>query len=167
MMVGNKLAVGAGARPARLKIPVMPGEKYELRLSYERPDQPPGEDGMALFLPVGTRSAAVIVRAHDLGLDMVGGKRYSENQTTKRDEFADGRPHELDVKVMAGAKEARIIATVDGRPEFDWTGPLSELSMHESWNLPAPFTLGIGAWQSAYIISSLQVRTGTAQEIGR
>lgn len=167
MMVGNKLAIAAGASAARLKIPIVPGDKYELRLSYERPDQPPGEDGMALLLPVGTRPAAVIVRAHDIGLDMVGGKRYSENQTTKRDEFPDGRPHELDVKVMAGAKDARIIATVDGRPGFDWTGPLSELSMHDSWNIPAPFTLGIGSWQSSYIISSLQLRTGAAHEIGR
>jgi hypothetical protein len=60
----------------------------------------------------------------------------------------DADPHELEVSVRLDGAKVRITSTLDTRPLYEWTGPITALDLAGKFKLispPGSFTLGAHA----------------------
>jgi hypothetical protein len=156
---GDGLKVERGARAAKLRFAVRPAGDYRLQVEFRRPN---GGDALGVYLPVGGRGVVLVVRGKEIGLDVIGGRRFYENPTARRGDFDDAGPHVLDVEVSqaAGSAEARVRVRVDGTPTVDWTGAVSTLGFDPYWTLSGPMTVGLGSWDTAFVFSRVRIREG-------
>lgn len=151
------LSVNAAPGVRKLHAPVQPHGAYEVRLEYERPDQSDKDGSLRVALPVGPHSVGLIVTSQAIGLDTILGKRFVENETTRKGDFRDGMKHQLDITVTPSGDDAKISVSLDGQLQFDWSGPSSSLHPFWVWGNDSK-GLCLGAWKSAHIITVFQLR---------
>ncbi|MDB5290722.1 MAG: hypothetical protein JWL69_1963 [Phycisphaerales bacterium] len=152
---GAGLQVSAGSQPAQLRIAKKPGKGYQLRVELQGPI---GGDTAGIYLPVGDNCVALAFRPRQMGLDIVDGKRWRDNQTTKVIDIEDKKKHMLNIGVSLKEMDARIIVLVDGKQQIDWTGPASGLTVDGGWAMPAPVSLGLGSWNAAFVVSGMWLK---------
>ena len=139
---------------ARVQIPVEPPAEYKLRMVVMR-----GGHGKYTTLGIGLvgggRQFYVLldssVEGGSLGLDMLDGKSWNQNSSTRRvSVFTDGVPAE----VVCTVRESGLSVQVDGREVLVWKGDYSRLSMYRAWEVPNKRQLFLGT-DCNYVISQL------------
>jgi hypothetical protein len=137
---------------ARIELPYVPPEEYELTIIAEPLDEP---NGLILGQICG-RQRFLALASYDIGgepasaLENVGGKNVSANATTvRRTIFEQNRPSCL---VCTVRKDA-VTVTCDGHPLLEWKGDPKELSLGDYWKTPHENVLFLGAYNCRYRFS--------------
>jgi hypothetical protein len=152
---GGGLQVSADSQPGRLRIEKKPEKGYQLRVELQGPI---GGDTAGIFLPVGDNCVALAIRPREMGLDIINGKRWRNNETTKVIDIDDKKRHVLNISVSLKDADARIIVLVDGKQQIGWTGPVTGLTVDGGWAMPAPTSLGLAAWKSSFVVSGMWLK---------
>jgi len=156
-MENGKLVSPVVARETRLQIPYAPGDEYDFTVVAERKK---GIHNLQLGLASPNRQFMAILDADAMGdvaaLEMVDGKWFLDNETTTRNRkvIQNDRP----VTVLATVRKESVIVAVDGKVVLHFKGDLSRLSMNPTWAVPDKSALFIGAWDSQFVISKIQLR---------
>lgn len=133
---------------------------YQVRVTLRSLDP---KSFLAVILPVGDQSVSFLLhRPLDgfiTGLAVVDGKSGTDMPNVVRGrQISDSEPHEIEITVRLSARTAQIVATLDDRPLYEWSGPTSSLSIGKLWPpLPQP-TLHLGASSADWVVSAVKVR---------
>jgi hypothetical protein len=155
-MKEKELEAAGMEKPARLALPVAPGESYNVKVEFTRTE---GEGTVGVILPVGTRQCLVAVnfRGGPSGIDMIDGRRADKNDSAFPGALANDRRHTLEISVRVDGSEAAVTANLDDRPLVFYRGPAASLALHKEWALPQKNVLGLAA-ESAVTFHKLQFR---------
>jgi hypothetical protein len=149
--------VSPEVRAARVQLPAPPGPAYELTLSVERVS---GQGRLGIGLVVGNAQCSAVLdgdRGQACGLELIEGKAFSANGTTRR------RP-----QALAQGKAATIVCTVrpdavsvscDGSEAIAWSGDAKKLSLGKEIKVPARGRLCLSAWDAVFRVSRIEVKT--------
>jgi hypothetical protein len=136
----------------RLQVPVRPPPDYRLELVVRRLS---GGDSLNLGLSNGQRQFMAVLDGNGgkhCGLDLVGGKGFSQNETTvQKRVFADAEPRTIHVRVRPG----RVGVSVDGQPLFEWKGDFETLGVMPQWSTHSRQALFIGSFGTRFEIQRL------------
>ena len=89
---------------------------------------------------------------------MVQGKALRDLPGVVRGkQFKDADQHDLEITVRLDGSNANITATLDGQPLFQWTGPVSDLSVEPRWATPAG-SLGVGSNSIDWVVYEVKVK---------
>ena len=147
------------AREAVLPLPAaFSGTSYQVRL---RGRQETVTDATFLVsLPVGDRMVAFALDGwggETTSLQFVNGKGgLGLPEAVGSKQVKDSRPHDLELTVRLNGANATITTTLDNRPLFEWTGPVSFLG-GTGWPTP-PDTVAIGTNSDGWTVSDVKVR---------
>ena len=155
-----QLEVASAEAPARLMIPVAPKGSYTLKVEFTRR----AEGMLGVILPVGSRQclAAVNYQGGASGLDMIGGRRASDNPSTFQGALANDRRYTMEISVRLDGTEAAVTVTLDDRPFLFYRGPAAALALSKEWMLPGRTCLGLAA-QSDVVFHSVKLRMTSGQ----
>jgi len=139
---------------------------YRVRLTLRRLNP---REGFAMILPVADQQVALFLdyvtpgtrTTHTMRttLAMVDGKAASQVPgAVEGQQVQDSEPHDLEITVEAGPKTAKITATLDDRPLYEWTGPASALRLNTAWPAFPPSTLALGAMSADWVVSAVKVK---------
>jgi len=146
----------------RILIPYIPPEEYDIIVEAERLG---GSNSLNLGLARGDVQFIVILDAlingeFTSGLDLVDGKPFYGNETTKKGAlFENGKPS----RVVCSVRASKITVTVDGKAVIDWNADYRRLSLYKDWKVPRTDTLFIGTWTGTVSYHSLELRPVSAR----
>jgi hypothetical protein len=149
---------------ARLQIPIVPPEEYDLRLSVVRRE---GTNSFNVGLVAGGRQVLALldgwVNADLSGLDIVQDKPFYENVTTSR-----GRrlPKDRKVNLLCLVRRGSISVQVDGQTVIDWKGDTAALSLLKQWEVPKKEHLFLGSYASSFSIEEAVLLPAVAPDSG-
>jgi len=138
---------------ARLRIPYVPPEEYALTMVVTQLD---GKETLVIGLVAAGRQCMVSLDAGKtgdiVGLDLIDGKPYSANATTRRGKlFVRGKTNRLAVTV----KKSGITVTCNDRPIVNWRGDVRRLSLHQAWQVGDGRVLFVGDYNTSFLIHSI------------
>lgn len=140
---------------ARIVVPYVPPEEYDLVIVAERMD---GVDALTTGLVIGDRPVVHGVDGYTIesqvlsGFEMLDGKVGRDNESRRDGQvFTNGVPSTLRYVVRRG--RVRFIA--DGKEVLDWQGDVQRLAIRPDYRTPHPTALSIGAWMSRFRISRM------------
>ena len=142
---------------ARLQIPYIPPDEYDLVVVAERQE---GLEAINIGLVRGGTLFHVVLDgfAHkglQSGLSTLDGKWADANETTVKGQlFTNGTPS----MVVCSVREAGVKVTVDGREVIDWTGDYGRLGNIKPLEMPEPRALYIHSYQCRYRFSRYELR---------
>ena len=141
---------------ARLAIPVVPGDSYDLKLEFTRTDS---FEMLGVVLPVGSRQclAAINFAGGASGLDTIDGRRAGDNVSSFGGVLTNGRRYTLEISVQIDGSEAAVTAKLDGRAMFFYRGPVASLALAKEWSLGSRNCLGLVS-QASVVIHSFRLR---------
>lgn len=148
------------AQRAKVKIPVTPDKAYELYVEYRAlPGGINGEAGIGIYLPVADSQVVLMVAKPYMGLDMVNGKPWGQNDALVHGTFGgDNKKHVVQIAVWPDKTQTRIIVHFDGKPTVDWTGTSQAVKIYGPSALPAPNSLGLLTMSVPYVITKFSQR---------
>lgn len=76
----------------------------------------------------------------------------------KGKQVRDSDQHELDLTVRLEGANASIEARLDEAPLFQWSGPVTALSLYSKWPALPPGTLALGAHKADWVVYSVKVK---------
>jgi hypothetical protein len=157
----KELVVAAVDDPARLPLCTAPRGAYDVKVEFTRTD---GDGTVGVILPVGTRQCLVAVNfaGGPSGIDMIDGRRASQNDSAFPGALANDRRYTLEITVRPDPDEASVTANLDGRPLVFYRGPASSLALHKEWALPSRTSLGLAA-QADVVFHRVEVRAKSAK----
>lgn len=132
---------------ARLELPFIPPDEYQLTLIVEPLDEPHGlvlgqKSGNHRFVSLfgfnrnGIRSA----------IENLDGQNVGNETTFEGSLFKTGRLSQVIVTVRNGG----VRMSVDGRTIVDWTGDRDRLSLSDYWKTPNESALFVGSYECSY-----------------
>jgi len=142
---------------ARLQVPYVPPEEYDLTLIVERKA---GNNSLNLGLSNGTRQFMVILDGGGpegwgfSGIDFVDGKPFFDNTTTYAGPLL---PEKVRVKVNCAVRKSGVRVQVQDRSVIRWNGDVDKLFVADMWEVPAPNTLILGCFESQFRIHGLWI----------
>ena len=148
---------------ARLKFPCRPPADYELNLVVTRRA---GANSLNIGLPFGGRQVVVVLDGwtnSDLcGLDIVGGKPFYENPTTRHEKVLRTG---MRAKIACTVTSDAITVAVGEKKLIDWKGHPEQVSLLPAWDISDDEALFIGSYESSFAIEQaiLVCRGGAAQ----
>jgi hypothetical protein len=135
---------------------------YQMRIRLRKVST---ADVFALILPVRDRKACFELDGFSsryTGLHNVNGKNgkdvpgFLESAQVK-----DAEPHELEATVRPAGENVTITTRLDGRPLYEWTGPIASLSPDGIWDKTPPGSPGLGGFgpdASGWEVSGVKVK---------
>jgi len=138
---------------ARLQIPYLPPEEYDVAIVAQRTS---GCEAINLGLSQGTVKFNMVIdgyarTGYASGLALIDGKFANANPTTRPGPLLiQGRPSTIECSV----RKTGVSMKVDGRLIFEWSGAFSRLSSYDALKTPHPRALFISGWDSQYRFSS-------------
>lgn len=142
---------------ARLQIPYIPPDEYDLTLVAERQE---GLEAINIGLARGATLFHVVLdgfafKGLQSGLSTVDGKWADANETTVKGQlFTNGTPS----TVVCSVRKEGVKVTVDGRKVIDWTGEYKRLGNIKPLEMPEPRALYIHSYQCVYRFSRYELR---------
>lgn len=153
---------------ARIQIPVMPPEEYDLLVTLERKEKGghPAAGGFYIGLVRQDKHFGVEVDSSckQSMVHLVGGQQESTNGAIFRGSWlGDGRSHSIVYRL----RRAKVEVRVDDKPVLDWTADFSNAYVAPDWAPKDPRLLLIGSCFSSYEIKQLSLVpvTGTVKFI--
>ncbi|MBI3855794.1 MAG: protein kinase [Planctomycetes bacterium] len=142
---------------ARLQIPFAPPAEYDLTLAVERRA---GEKSFVVGIVWGGRPATIVIdgdapgSTYASGLDNIGGKRFSANETMTPGRFlAAGKPSVVAISVRKGS----VALSIDGQPLFDWKGEPGRVTIHDGWKVPLSEGLMLGCYETQFSVQQMSL----------
>jgi predicted Zn finger-like uncharacterized protein len=141
---------------ARLMIPYMPPEEYDIKTVAERKQ---GNDSFVLGLIAGGRQCSIDLDGWPgvgfrSGLNNIDGRNADLNETTyKGPVFTNGKPSEI----VYSIRKTGITVTVDGKAIISYKGDFGRLSMRPDWAVPNTRVLFVGTFKSIYHVSKMEL----------
>jgi len=143
--------VTANAKFARIQIPQVPPEEYDVRLIAERTE---GSNSIVLGLVGAGRPFMVAIDARfgtdevpKSGVELIDGKSFPENETlVEGRQLINGRRSTIVVSV----RRASVSVVVEGRKIIDWKSNDGRLGLHVKWKMPRRDALWLGAFACVY-----------------
>ncbi len=145
--------VSPGDPHARVMIPYVPPEEYDLRIAVEQRTRGPDQALYVGLVGGGRQFAATLDGWNGTTsvLLMLDGK-IEKNETAFSGElFREGTTSTIECSV----RKARVQVRVDGRTVIDWKADYGRLSLEPGLALPRANTLFIGSHHSSYLIRSM------------
>lgn len=143
------------ATAARVMIPYLPPEEYELVIVAERTA---GKDALILGLANGTTQFVHVLDGYTAvnrclsGFEVLDGKPAIENESARDGRsFTNGTPCALVYSVRRG----RVGVRVNGEPVLDWKGDFGRLSVRPDYRINNPGALFVGSWMSTFRITRM------------
>lgn len=144
--------VSPSAQWARLSVPCIPPEEYDLRIVATRRQ---GTDSLNVGFLYGGRQGMLMVDGNGgetSWIDLVTPYDLTSNETTILGKFLKwNRPTPVLVSVRKGA----VRVFVDQAPIIDWKGEPAELKLIPGYRIPDRQGLFIGAWETVLVIDEL------------
>ena len=164
---GQTIVAPVAAPHTKIVIPVAPQGNYKLQARFVRVS---GTDSVGFILPVGVRGVTLLMSAwygHAAGLGNVNGRDAASNETSiKPHTLENGHEYQLNVEVAVTEGQARVTATLDGKPLIDWKGPESALSHQGLWGPPRPGFLAVGFSNSTGAFNSIRLKMASGEAKG-
>jgi hypothetical protein len=76
----------------------------------------------------------------------------------KGQQVKDTEPHDLELTVRLDGANAKITATLDVRPLYEWTGPIAGLSLRFSWGTSPPGAISLSSSNANSLVSELKAK---------
>jgi hypothetical protein len=149
---GGKLTCLARFQFARIQVPYLPPEEYDLTLVATRTDN---IESINIGLAQGANQFQFHFDAWGgqiAGLSLLDGKLSNVNETAVRQTFFK---NDQPATVVISVRKGGVAVTMDGKPVVDWKGNLSRLTNDGPWTMPNTKSLYIGCWDCRYTISRL------------
>lgn len=135
---------------ARVQIPYVPPEEYDLTLVVERKE---GDYSLEVGLASGPRQFHVGLDgwgAGDLtGLYLVDGKANQNFETTYQGKLLQ---KDSQATLVCSVRKTGVAMVVDGKKILDWKGDLKRLTAAQNWEVPSKISLFIGSWTTRFLI---------------
>ncbi|MCX5684941.1 MAG: hypothetical protein NT049_14840 [Planctomycetota bacterium] len=139
---------------SRLTVPVMPQGSFDLQAKFAITGSTYGYVGF--YLPTGTNVVMLRVNCSGpSGLDYINDRTSSSNGTGMPTSLVIGRVYTIDARVTLTGDQASIVATLDGKPLVQWSGPQAALSPYETMDIRC---LGLHTYYSTVTIGLLRMR---------
>lgn len=142
-------------RWARIQIPYVPPDEYDLKIVVER------KEGLYSFeIGLAYRGNQFHIgfdgwqNGDITGLNLVNGRDGSQNETTYRGKLI---LKDVPTTVLCSVRATGVAVRVGDKLIFDWKGDPSSLGASSWWNIPRRDTLFIGAWESRFRIQRLSL----------
>ncbi len=142
---------------ARIELPYVPPEEYDLRATVEPLDSP---HGLILGQRSGDQRFAVLL-GYDTGkatrsaLENIDRQNVGNPSTMTGPVFIQNRSSQ----VICSIRKTGVTVRVDGRIAIQWDGDAKQLSLGEYWETPHKETLFLGAYDCRYRVSQLTLIT--------
>ncbi|HXX94719.1 MAG TPA: hypothetical protein VEN81_13880 [Planctomycetota bacterium] len=154
--------VTANAAFARIQIPQVPPEEYDVRLVAERTE---GSNSIVLGLVREGRPFMVAIDAMigkeeipRSGVELIDGRSFPENETlVVGRQLTNGKRTTIGVSV----RRTGVAVTVEGRKIIDWKAGDSRLGLHVKWKMPRRDGLWLGAFACVYRVYELTLVPAT------
>jgi len=142
---GRELLCPRADGAARVLIPYLPPEEYDLRAVVRRINS---HDAIVIGLVSGGAQWTLRIDSHPAdgyltGVEMLDGKfqnQHAENVKGRRIE--NDRDYALDVAV----RKTGLTLAIDGAAVYAWKGNLTRLSLSSLWPMPDKRVLSVGGW---------------------
>jgi hypothetical protein len=155
--------VSPGLQWARIRLPYVPPEEYDLRIVAERRQ---GHDALAVGLSGGGRSFAVWLdgfpnREGLSGLDLLDGILVEDNPASVPGlRLVNGRKS----RILVSVRRQGVKVDVDGETVLDWQGGFERLSPSPVWSArDAQAPLFVGADSSQVVFTEIHLTPVTGQ----
>jgi len=147
---GRTLTCARRVKNARIQVPYLPPEDYDLTMVVER------KDGMEAFGIGFARGARQWIIAIDgwgggvTGISTVEGRSGNENETTHRGQvLINGRQS----TIVCSVRKEGVTMTVDGKKITDYKGAYERLGNLENLTMPNPKSLYVVSYDCIYTIT--------------
>ena len=152
---------------ARLPLSMLPEGSFEFAVRFM---VKAGKEVDVIF-PAGAGSSVFIVNGWSgtvSGLNLIAGKHAPDNETRRQlPQWVPGRISRLTVQAMIAADQAQVTVTLDGKRVVDWSGPQSQLTVWDKWQLRDNRLLGIGAYRADVHFLSARLRMLNGNAVSR
>jgi len=139
---------------ARLRIPYLPPEEYDLRVVAELKGEP---ESLNLGLPAGGKRIQAILGGWNgtaSGLHFIDGKAANENETTVRGPvFAKDQAR----TIVCSVRKDRVTVSVDGQTLIDWKPDYGRAADDPGWSVGDEGVLFIGSYATTFQIRKLEL----------
>ena len=142
------------SRAARLEVPCDVPDEYTLTAVVECPVT---HDLFLMGLIVGGVQTTVIIDGWSMttsGIDLLDGKTFEFNETTKRGHFLLGDVPNMIVCIV---RKGALQVSCNGSPLIDWSGDRRRLSVGSSWKVPHNRRLFIGSFETPFQVVKLEL----------
>jgi hypothetical protein len=145
----------------RVQAPVVPPTNYNLRLTVEATVPRmlgPAKIADSLFIGIQVMGRPCYVALNAFG-DLEGGPYAGldaiEGRRTHQTRLYTGRVLEMNkvTNILVRVRGPAVEVLIDDKPLFSWEDDPAKLSVYESWRLPNPRMLGLGAHLTGYRIT--------------
>jgi len=151
---GTTLVCARELPAARLQIPYLPPEEYDIVLVAERKT---GVEAVNFGLSQGSTQFHVVIDGfakdgYMSGLSEIDGKLAWKNETTRKGGLlANHRPSTIECSV----RKTGVKMVVDGVTIFDWSGDFNRLTNFSMLKVPNPKAIYVSGWESKYRFSKM------------
>jgi serine/threonine protein kinase len=114
------------------------------------------EEVFHVVLPVGDHMTGF--ELDGWGSTATGLNAVTDQQTVKGRQVKDSEPHDLEVTVRLDGANAKITATLDARPLYAWSGPITALSQVGLWATTSAGSLALGTTAASWVVSEVKAR---------
>jgi hypothetical protein len=129
------------------------GTSYQVHIKLRRLAT---EEVFHVVLPVGDRMTGF--ELDGWGSTVSGLNAVNDQQTVKGRQVKDSAQHDLEVTVRLDGANAKITATLDARPLYAWSGPITAVSQAGVWATTPPGSLGLGTTAASWVVSEVKTR---------
>ncbi|MBL9116962.1 MAG: protein kinase [Verrucomicrobiaceae bacterium] len=136
------------------------GTSYQMRVKLR---QISAQKVFRLVLPIAGQMVGFEIdgwptKGYRTGLARVNGlETLNEPGSVHGRQVMDSELHELAVTVRLGGADAAITATLDDRPLYSWTGPVTTLTQSPNWK-PSPGALALGTMAGGWAVSEVKLK---------
>jgi len=152
---GGQLSSPAAQSFAKIQIPYLPPEEYDLTVVLEKAE---GRGSLEIGVVSGTHQFTVGIDGWDggdiSGINVIDGKGSNENETTYRGKLLQ---QDKTSTIVCSIRKTGVSATVDGKLIFSWKGDLAHLTVTGGWQVPRKDALFLGTFTTRLVFQKLQI----------
>lgn len=136
------------------------GTSYQVRVKLR---QISAQKVFRLVLPVADQMVGFEIdgwsgKGYRTGLARVNGlETLNEPGSVHGRQVRDSELHDLGVTVRLEDAKATFTATLDSRPLYSWTGPVTALTQSPGWK-PTPGALALGTMAADWVVYEVKVK---------
>lgn len=139
---------------AKIQIPYLPPDDYDLRVVVERKR---GWNGLEIGLVSRGTRFTVAIDGWDgnmAGMQMIDGKNGSQNETTYHGKCL---AMDMPATVLCSVRSTGVVVSVDGKTIIDWKGDFRRVTAFKFWQLPNKDLPFVGAYETCFHVHAVSL----------
>ena len=158
----NRSIVSPAEPYARIQLPVVPPEEYDLLLNVRRKS---GDDSLNIGLSAGDKQFLCVLDGGQCsGLEFIGNKPFHVNETTSKGmKIKPG----TSASILCSVRKGRVKVQINGVPVIDWGADYDKVYLQENWGVPNKRAIFVGAWNTVFAVDQIILVpiTGSLQKL--